>query len=100
MIQDYQTNKVYLAKGLSYYMPLSMLIVENLKCHGIDFAWLPRTENDNYIWARDYMPIQLEKNLFLQYQYNPDYLKRYRGWIPPYKAICKDLGLTASPRTS
>ena len=93
MIQDYQTNKVYLAKGLSYYMPLSMLIVENLKCHGIDFAWLPRTENDNYIWARDYMPIQLERDLFLQYQYNPDYLKRYRGWIPPYKAICKDLGL-------
>ena len=69
MIQDNQTNKVYLAKGLSYYMPLSMLIVENLKCHDIDFAWLPRTENDNYIWARDYMPIQLEKNLFLQYQY-------------------------------
>ena len=93
MIQDNQTNKVYLAKGLSYYMPLSMLIVENLKCHGIDFAWLPRTENDNYIWARDYMPIQLEKNLFLQYQYNPDYLKRYRGWIPPYKEICRDLGL-------
>ena len=93
MIQDNQTNKVYLAKGLSYYMPLSLLIVENLKCHGIDFAWLPRTENDNYIWARDYMPIQLEKNLFLQYQYNPDYLKRYRGWIPPYKEIGKDLGL-------
>ena len=93
MIQDYQTNMVYLAKGLSYYLPLSMLIVENLKCHGIDFAWLPRTENDNYIWARDYMPIQLEKNLFLQYRYNPDYLKGYREWIPPYKAICKDLGL-------
>ena len=35
MIQDNQTNKVYLAKGLSYYMPLSLLIVENLKCQGI-----------------------------------------------------------------
>lgn len=93
MIQDNQTNKVYLAKGLSFYMPLAIILVENLHGKGIDFEWLPRTENDHYIWARDYMPIQLEKNLFLQYQYNPDYLKRFRGWIPPYKAICKDLGL-------
>lgn len=93
MIQDSQTNKVFLPKGLSYYLPLSMLLVENLKCKGIDFAWLPRTENDHYIWARDYMPIQLEKDRFLLYQYNPDYLQRYRYYIPPYKEICMNLGL-------
>lgn len=93
MIDDSQTNKVYLAKGLSYYMPLSMMLVESLKNNRIDYAWLPETENDHYIWARDYMPIQLEEDLFLQYQYNPDYLKRYHAWIPPYKTICKKLGL-------
>ena len=93
MIDDSQTNKVYLAKGLSYYMPLSMMLVESLKNNGIDYAWLPETENDHYIWARDYMPIQLEEDLFLQYQYNPDYLKRYQAWIPPYKTICQELGL-------
>ena len=93
MIQDNQTNKVYLAKGLSYYMPLSMLIVENLKGYGIEVDWLPATENDKYIWARDYMPIQLEKDLFLLYRYAPDYLKGYQEWIPPYGEICRELGL-------
>ena len=26
------------------------------------------------IWTRDFMPIQLEENVFLKYQYAPDYL--------------------------
>ena len=93
MIQDNQTNKVYLAKGFSYYLPISMTLVQALHGKGIEFAWLPRTESEKYIWVRDYMPIQLEKDLFLLYRYNPDYLQGYRGYIPQYKAICKGLGL-------
>lgn len=93
MIQDNQTNKVYLAKGLSYYQPVSMTFVEALRGNGIEFEWLPRTESIRYIWARDYMPIQIEKDLFLLYRYNPDYLQGYSGYIPQYEAICKELGL-------
>ena len=93
MIQDNQTNKVYLAKGFSYYQPVSMELVQALYGKGIEFEWLPRTESSKYIWARDYMPIQLEKDLFLLYRYNPDYLQGYSGYIPQYKAICKELGL-------
>ena len=93
MIQDNQTNKVYLAKGFSYYQPVSMELVQALHGKGIEFEWLPRTESSMYIWARDYMPIQLEKDLFLLYRYNPDYLQGYSGYIPQYKAICKELGL-------
>ena len=63
MIQDNQTNKVYLAKGFSYYQPVSMELVQALYGKGIEFEWLPRTESSKYIWARDYMPIQLEKDL-------------------------------------
>ena len=93
MIKDSQTDKVYLAKGFSYYLPLSMTLFRTLQEKGIDVAWLPRTESEKHIWARDYMPIQLEKDLFLQYRYNPDYLQGYSGYIPDYKAICIDLGL-------
>ena len=30
------------------------------------------------IWARDYMPCQVDQNKFLQYNYDPDYLKLKR----------------------
>ena len=45
MIQDNQTNKVYLAKGFSYYQPVSMELVQALYGKGIEFEWLPRTES-------------------------------------------------------
>lgn len=93
MVIDDKTNKVYFAEGLSKHYMLAERLVYNLYAEGIDFAWLPGTEKDMHIWARDYMPIQLEKNLFLQYQYNPDYLQGYRNYIPDYQSICKDLGL-------
>ena len=93
MIIDSQTNKVYLARGLGQYHPLAEELIKALTTAGIDFAWLPRTERREHVWAREYMPIQLEKNLFLQYQYQPDYLKEYRHFIPDYREICADLGL-------
>ena len=82
MVIDDKTNKVYFAEGLSKHYMLAERLVYNLYAEGIDIAWLPRTEKNIHIWARDFMPIQLEKNLFLQYQYNPDYLQGYRNYIP------------------
>ena len=93
MILDNQTNIVYLAQGLCEYHPLAEELIQALNSEGINFAWLPRTDSCEHIWARDYMPIQLEKDLFLQYRYDPDYLKGYPRYIPDYKAICADLGL-------
>lgn len=34
-------------------------------------------ENTKDIWCRDYMPVQLKKNLFVQFQYTPSYLNKY-----------------------
>lgn len=93
MVLDSQTNKVYLAQGLRGYSEFVIGMIKALNAEGIDFAWLPRTERMEHIWARDYMPIQLEKNLFLQYDYRPDYLQGYPRFIPDYKKICRDLGL-------
>lgn len=37
--------------------------------------------NTRDIWSRDYMPVQLTKDLFLNYTYNPDYLSDQKKYI-------------------
>ena len=93
MVQDSQTNIVYLAEGLMFYHPLVTELIGKFYTEDVEFHWLPRTKKQENIWVRDYMPIQLEKDLFLQYRYDPDYLKGYPAYMPDYRAICKDLGL-------
>lgn len=93
MILDNQTNKVYLAEGLKSYGAFAYNLIEALRSEGIDFGWIPLTARPELIWARDYMPVQLEKDLFLQYRYSPDYLEGYPQYIPRYKAICKKMNL-------
>lgn len=93
MIIDSRTNKVYLAQGLLHYMPAYLNLLKALTTEGINNAFLPLTESVKHIWARDYMPIQLEQNRFLQYRYQPDYLKGYEDYIPNYDFICKKLKL-------
>lgn len=71
MVTDNQINKVYFSKRLTWYKcwkELSRILDET----GIDYDLL---ENTNDKWARDYMPIQLEKDKFVSYVYNPDYLQ-------------------------
>ena len=93
MIQDYETNLVYLANGLKHYRPLFTNLVSALEGDGIAFRFLPRTESDKHVWVRDYMPIQIEKDKFLRYWYEPDYLWGFESYIPQYRAIDKDLNL-------
>ena len=74
MILDSQTNKVYLAEGLMFYHPLVSQLISEFISVDVEFHWLPRTKKMENIWVRNYMPIQLEKDLFLQYRYDPDYI--------------------------
>ena len=82
MIQDNQTNMVYLAHGLSHYVPVCRNLLEALHQEQIHAEFLPFTSSYKHVWARDYMPIQLEKTLVFFYQYLPDYLQGYDGYIP------------------
>jgi len=41
----------------------------------IIYHFLPETKD---IWCRDYMPVRVEENTFVQFIYDPDYLKN--GW--------------------
>ena len=93
MICDYQTNKVYLAEGIKGYPRVAENLLYALYKEGIETEYLPHSKSKKHVWARDYMPIQLEENLFLKYVYNPDYLKSAPDYIPPYISMIKSLKL-------
>lgn len=93
MIKDTDTNLVYISDKLrtkkrDFYNRFTCLLDE------MGILW-KELEGTNDIWARDYMPIQLDTNEFLMYQYNPDYLqeKKYNGTITDARPICKELGI-------
>lgn len=93
MINDQETNTVYLADGIRHYMPLAHNLLETLYREGIDMRFLRHTESRKHVWARDYMPIQLDTDRFLQYRYSPDYLKNDPAYIPRYETITRGLHL-------
>ena len=93
MITDNETNTVYLADGIRHYMPMAINLFEALHREGIDLHSLRHTESRKHVWVRDFMPIQLSSNRFLQYRYSPDYLKNDPDYIPKYETICRGLHL-------
>lgn len=73
MILSSETNKVYFSRLLSTdYRPLYEQMAEVLHKHDIKTELLEDTKD---YWCRDYMPIQVERDMFIKYSYDPDYLK-------------------------
>lgn len=73
MITDSQTNAVYFSSLLPAKCPeLNAHITEALRKRGVPFGYLSETRD---IWCRDYMPIQVDKDHLVSYNYTPDYLK-------------------------
>ena len=93
MINDRETNKVYIAEGLTAYTTVCMNLLIAFRENGINADYLPLSKSPKHIWARDYMPIQTGAGEFLQYTYKPDYLRDDPSYIPKYRAIAKRLGL-------
>lgn len=94
MVPDSETNFIYLADCLPNKYPLFYSVFETLlrDCN-IPFAFLPGTKD---IWAVDYMPIQVAKEAFVQFDYNPDYLRsteRWRKTISDVEKICSALNI-------
>lgn len=75
MILGNKTNKVYFSDILTFnpkYSKAWNRIKKILEKHSVDYELL---SNTNDIWARDYMPIQIEKDKYIQFRYEPSYLK-------------------------
>ncbi len=80
MTTDNLTNTVYFSDLLPKKCPiLNQHIVEVLETNKIRYAYLSETKD---IWCRDFMPIQIEEDLFVFYKYTPDYLQ-----TPYYRRI-------------
>ena len=92
MIQDKDTNIVYISKWLidespDFFRRFTKLM-EEMEIH---WEFLNYTRD---IWARDYMPIQIEEHDFLKYRYWPDYLQEEKEYITNCKQACMALGIT------
>lgn len=84
MITDFLTNTVFFSDLLPERCPvLYESIHKILNDHSIDHQLLTNTKD---IWCRDYMPVQLEKESFVFYKYNPNYLQ-----TPYYKRTITDV---------
>jgi agmatine deiminase len=71
MITDSQTNIVFFSSLLKTRFPSLWDKIEPLiKDRNIDFHFIENTRN---IWCRDYMPIQVGENQYVQFLYFPDY---------------------------
>lgn len=94
MIGDSNCNFLFLAGSLQQKFPNFYSKLDNIlnECN-IDFSLLPHT---NDIWSVDYMPIQVSPNRYVQFVYNPDYLKASSKWrktISEVDKICDTIGL-------
>ena len=97
MIADKDTNTVYfseLIKTDSRFLETSNQIISILENFGAKFKFLPDTKD---IWARDYMPIQINDNKYIEYRFDPDYLqgstKGYRDLKTYPDIVCDTIKL-------
>lgn len=97
MITHFETNKVYFARGLSSasYMDAANSLVSAFQDTHVDWEQIPCTHAPQHIWVRDYMPVQVSRDRFIQFRYEPDYLKDDPEYKPDVHCILDQLGIAA-----
>jgi agmatine deiminase len=88
MVQSKEANTVYLSEKLNTDKRFEVTcnaLIELLDKHRICHGFLKATKD---IWCRDYMPIQIEKGKFVQFRYEPSYLKDDLELQSDPKEIC------------
>lgn len=93
MITDPQTNKIFISALLEKkFQKFHNDLTSIFKKHQISFDELPFTKD---IWVRDFMPVQVSENKFIEYRYDPDYLqgKKWRKQKSYPDLICDKIGL-------
>lgn len=97
MISDSRTNTIYLSDLLrtdKKYSETYNDLTKVLSSIGMQIEFLNKTKD---IWARDYMPIQVSREKFIEFRFDPDYLQgsgRERRELKTYPDIvCDNMGL-------
>jgi len=93
MIQDNECNMVFFSALLRERCSITFQgLTAVLDKYNVPWSLL---EGTNDIWCRDYMPLQVLPNKFVEYKYNPDYLQhkaKDKASITDGNAICEGLG--------
>lgn len=95
MVLDKQTNKVYIsAETYKDHPIITKRLLKALDEECVAWEFLQHTQ---YSWCRDYMPIQIDDNRFLQYRYYPDYMdnNEYRTRITEPTETLRSIGIEA-----
>lgn len=94
MIPDYGCNAVYFSEWLKKdYSDIYKGLVRILNKHNVAYDIIPNTKD---VWCRDYMPLQLDKERYLCYEYKPDYLMKNannRKYITDSLNVCRGMQL-------
>jgi len=91
MITDKVTNTIYFSEKLIEQFPeIGKQIYSTIEQLGKNCRFLPGTKD---IWARDYMPVQVNQNKFIQYTFYPDYLLNFEDIKSDPGSICIDIKL-------
>lgn len=97
MISDNRTNTIYFSDLLrtdERYSETFNDLKRVLDASGMQYDFLKKTKD---IWARDYMPIQVSKDKFVEFRFDPDYLQgigKGRREIKTYPDIvCDYMGI-------
>ena len=86
MITDVDTNKVYFSPYIRNYKCWEN-IRRALEAHQVKYGFLCNTKDT---CARDYMPLQVRQQAFIDYIYYPDYLKDEYLYRTENKLVCYD----------
>jgi agmatine/peptidylarginine deiminase len=94
MTTDNESSRMYLSPLLKEtpYANFCTQLEGILQEYQIEMDYLPHTRD---IWCRDFMPVQVDKNTFVAYRYDPDYLqaKKYRKTKSYPDVIADEIGL-------
>ncbi len=72
MIADFETNKVFYSNQSTYMFKVEVMELNRiLKDNRIESSRILGTKD---FFCRDYMPLQKDKNTFIQFKFKPDYL--------------------------
>jgi agmatine deiminase len=95
MILDCNSNFVWVADTLfTNYPQLSRTLEQTFVRNSIPWGKLPGTRD---VWCRDFMPIQVSQNNFVQFHYDPDYLrpKKYHSLRTDPELVRRQIGIDA-----
>lgn len=94
MLADKDTNLVYIADSMRTKRPdVYNRLTKLFSDIGVEVRLLHGTKD---IWCRDYMPIQVDRSLFVKFHYAPNYMwniPKYQNDITDCSDICKSLGI-------